>query len=134
VIRCSQRASGVTITLDVEPSLPRVAAVAPDLNQVWTQLIENAIDATGRGGVVNVRAVCDGQAVVAAVCDDGRGIPEEIQHRIFEPFFTTKDVGEGVGLGLYTVRRVVSEFGGDVEFKSRPGHTEFRIRLPGLPA
>jgi signal transduction histidine kinase len=131
VIRCGPNASGVTITLDVEASLPLVAAVGPDLNQVWSHLIGNAIDAAA-GGRVDVRARCEGKTVVVAVADDGTGIAEEIQPRIFDPFFTTKGVGEGVGLGLDTVRRIVSEFGGEVEFESRPGRTEFRVRLPGV--
>jgi signal transduction histidine kinase len=132
VIRCGERASGVTITLEVEPSLPRVAAVGPDLNQVWSHLIDNAIDAAAHGGHVDVRAFRDAGTVVVAVSDDGAGIAEEIQPRIFDPFFTTKGVGQGVGLGLETVRRVVREFGGEVEFESRPGRTEFRVRLPGV--
>jgi signal transduction histidine kinase len=132
VIRCGPKASRVKINLDVEPSLPPVAAVAPDLNQMWTHLIENAIDAAPDGGAVEVRAARAGASVVVSVTDGGAGIAENIQHRIFEPFFTTKDVGDGVGLGLYTVRRVASEFGGEVELKSRPGKTEFSVRLPGL--
>ena len=137
VIRCGPRVRDVSLTLDVEPSLPLVTAVAPDLNQVWSNLIENAIDAAGGGGAggrVEVRAWHEGRMVVVAVRDNGAGIPAEIQPRIFDPFFTTKAVGEGVGLGLDTVRRIVLEFSGDVEFESSPGRTEFRVRLPGIPA
>lgn len=131
VIRCGPHASNVTIALEIDPGLPQVAAVAPDLNQMWASLIDNAA-AAGRN--VRVRAAREGQTVVVAVSDDGHGIPEEIQNRIFEPFFTTKDVGAGVGLGLYSVRLIASEIGGEVEFDSRPGHTEFRVRLPGIAA
>jgi signal transduction histidine kinase len=132
VIRCGPRARGVTVTLDVDQTLPRVAAVAPDLNQVWSNLIENAMDAVGVGGRVDVRAQRDAGSVLVCVSDNGTGIPLEVQPKIFDPFFTTKPVGEGVGLGLDTVRRVVREFGGDVEFESQPGRTEFRVRLPSV--
>jgi signal transduction histidine kinase len=77
-------------------------------------------------------AALHGSTIVVSVTDDGAGIPVEVQPRIFDPFFTTKPVGEGVGLGLDIVRRAVSDFGGDVEFDSVPGRTEFRVRLPAM--
>jgi len=134
ITRHGANASGVTLTLDIGPSLPKVAAVAADLNQVWSHLVGNAVYATAGDGEVDVRAMLDGHTVVVAVRDNGPGIPVHLQSRIFDPFFTTKPVGEGIGLGLDTVRRTVSDFGGEVEFESQPGRTEFRVRLPAVPA
>jgi signal transduction histidine kinase len=132
VLRSKANGKDVTLSLELAEALPRVSAVAPDLNQVWSNLIDNAIDATSRGGHIDVRARRDGAMVVVSVTDDGTGIPDEVQPRIFDPFFTTKDVGKGTGLGLDIVRRTVRNFSGEVEFDSRPGHTEFRVRLPAV--
>jgi signal transduction histidine kinase len=121
---------GATVRLEIAPGLPLVPAVVPDLNQVWSNLLHNALDAIRTGGVVNVAAAAENGSVVVRVVDDGIGIPPEVQPRIFEPFFTTKPLGEGVGLGLDMVRRIVRSHYGDVEFESSPGRTEFRVRLP----
>jgi signal transduction histidine kinase len=100
------------------------------LNQVWSNLLHNALDAISSGGEVEVSATEESGMVVVRVVDNGRGIPPDIQPRIFDPFFTTKPVGTGVGLGLDMVRRIVRTHDGEVEFDSRPGRTEFRVRLP----
>ncbi len=105
-------------------------ANAGELNQVWTNLIDNAIDAVGGRGRIRVRALLDGDMVTVEIVDDGPGIPREIQNRIFEPFFTTKEIGEGTGLGLDTVRRIVTGHGGEITFDSEPGETRFTVRLP----
>ena len=129
----THRAESLSFTVDVEVAdgLPSVEGVAPELNQVWHNLIDNALDAVGRsGGHVLARTQHHGRWVVVEVIDDGPGIPDEIAGKIFDPFFTTKGVGEGAGLGLETVRSVLSRHGGDVDFESRPGRTIFKVSLP----
>ena len=122
---------GVEVGLELEPELPRVAAYGGELNQVWTALLANAIDAVGGGGRVGIRTTCERDLVLVEVADDGPGIPEPIRGRIFEPFFTTKDVGSGTGLGLdVSYRIVVGRHGGDIHVVSEPGDTRFEVRLP----
>ena len=104
-------------------------AVGAELNQVWMNLIDNAIDAVGQGGHVTVRAARDRDHVLVSVIDDGPGVPVEIKGRIFDPFFTTKGVGQGTGLGLDIVRRLLQRQNGDISLESVPGHTEFQVRL-----
>jgi signal transduction histidine kinase len=119
------------IVRDYDTSLPRLWANAGELNQVWTNLIDNALDAIAPGGRVTIRTVGRGEDAIVEIRDDGAGIAEELQARIWEPFFTTKDVGEGSGLGLDIVRRiVVRQHRGDIGVDSRPGDTCFRVRIP----
>jgi signal transduction histidine kinase len=101
-----------------------------ELNQIWANLIDNALDAVPDGGRVEVVAARERQCVVVRVVDNGPGIPEDMRERIFDPFFTTKPVGHGTGLGLDIVRRLVRHNDGEIEVESRPGRTEFRISLP----
>jgi len=125
------RARGVRIEQDFPPELPRVPAYAGELNQVWTNLLDNALDAVGEGGRVAVRARTEGPFLRVDIEDDGAGIPDAVRQRIFEPFFTTKGVGEGTGLGLDVVRRIVeARHAGAVAVESRPGRTVFTVRLP----
>ncbi len=124
------RAKSVAITLNISADLPTVRGYAVEINQIWMNLIDNAIDAAPVNGHVSVTAMVEGADVIVAVADDGLGIPSEIKEQIFDPFFSTKPVGEGTGLGLDIVRRVVHWHNGDVNVDSRPGHTEFRVRLP----
>ncbi len=121
---------GVTVIRDFDPSLPRVCAHGSELNQVWTNLIDNAVSSMQGKGELRLRTRRDGNQAVVEIEDNGPGIPLEIQSRVFEPFFTTKDVGEGTGLGLETVARVVRQHRGEVGFESRPGRTCFQVRLP----
>ena len=122
---------GIEVGLDLDPELPRVTAYGGELNQVWTALLDNAIDAVGEGGRVRLRTTCEGDRVLVEVSDSGPGIPEHIRGRIFEPFFTTKDVGSGTGLGLDVgYRIVVGRHGGDIHVVSEPGDTRFEVRLP----
>ncbi len=128
------RKKGVEVTRDYERDLPPVEAFPGELNQVWTNLIDNAIDAVAPGGRVTVRAAREGDFVRVDICDDGPGIPPEIEGRIWEPFFTTKPVGEGTGLGLEVVGRiVVRRHGGTIAVASVPGDTCFSVRLPLTP-
>jgi signal transduction histidine kinase len=116
--------------VDVEPDLPRVRGFVGELNQVWANLIDNALDAVADAGRVEVTAKRERQRVVVRVVDNGPGIPAEIRARIFDPFFTTKPVGRGTGLGLDIVRRLVSHNDAEIDVESRPGRTEFRVSLP----
>ncbi|HUF25158.1 MAG TPA: ATP-binding protein [Vicinamibacterales bacterium] len=124
------RAKAVTLTLDVSPDLPRPWGVAGELNQVWLNLMSNAIDAAPEQGHVIVTAMPGRDSVIVSVVDDGHGIPEEHRDRIFEPFFTTKPPGEGTGLGLDIVQSIVRSHDGSIEVNSAPGRTEFRVCLP----
>jgi signal transduction histidine kinase len=125
---------GINVERDYDPALPTITAHGGELNQVWTNLIDNAADALGGTGTIRVGAHADGDRVVVTVEDDGPGIPDEAVHRVFEPFFTTKGVGEGTGLGLDIARRiVVDSSGGELTVDSRPGRTVFRVSLPLAP-
>ncbi len=134
VLRAKVKAKSATVGVAVEPGLPPVLAYGGELNQVWVNLIDNALDAVGPGGRVDVSAKRDGAKLVVRIADDGPGIPDAIRQRIFDPFFTTKPVGEGTGLGLDIVRRLVNRHDGEIEVASRPGHTVFTVSLPIRPA
>jgi signal transduction histidine kinase len=111
--------------------VPEILAFAGELNQVWTNLIDNAIDAMPEGGALRIEATPSNGKVEVRIIDSGHGIPAELKTRIFEPFFTTKDVGDGTGLGLEIVRRIVAiRHGGSIDIASQPGRTEFTISLP----
>jgi len=134
VLRPKASEKGVTVRFDVPSGLPKVHVVAADLNQAWSNLLENAVDAVDGGGEVAICATAHDGVVVVEFTDNGPGIAPDIQPRIFDPFFTTKPVGKGTGLGLDIVRRVVLDYAGEVEFTSHPGRTVFRVRLPARPA
>jgi signal transduction histidine kinase len=126
--------TAIRIERDYDRSLPKLAVHGSELNQVWTNLLDNAIGALGEEGTITVRTRRDGDRAVVEIEDDGPGIAPEIRDRIFEPFFTTKDVGEGTGLGLDTARRIVTDrHDGRMALESEPGRTVFRVALP-LPA
>ncbi len=120
----------VRVVRDYDPDLPPITAHASQLNQVWTNLIDNAIDAVGGDGTVRILTLRAGDEAVVEVVDDGPGVPPDVQSRIFEPFFTTKEVGAGTGLGLDIVRRIVETHHGQVRVLSEPGETRFEVRLP----
>lgn len=111
-------------------NLPQINVYGSQLNQVWTNLIDNAIDATGGKGQIWIRTSVEGDRIRVEIADDGAGIPPDIQPRIFEQFFTTKQVGKGTGLGLDIARRIVVGHKGDIRFDSQPGNTRFQVRLP----
>jgi signal transduction histidine kinase len=122
---------GINVVKDFDHSLPTVPAHPAELNQVWTNLIDNAIYAMAEGGTLTVRTVREDGWVLVEICDTGAGIPVEMQQKIFEPFFTTKPVGEGTGLGLDISYRVIAQrHGGDLRVVSHPGDTRFQVRLP----
>jgi signal transduction histidine kinase len=110
---------------------PRIMAYGSELNQVWTNLIDNAVDAVDGSGKICLGSFVEDNQLVVEIMDNGRGIPTAIQSRIFEPFFTTKGVGSGTGLGLIISNRIVADrHGGEIEFESKPGETRFKVRLP----
>lgn len=121
---------GITVTRDYDRSLPTICAYGSELNQVWTNLIDNAIDAMGGEGKIWIRTARENNCLLVEITDNGPGISLEIQERIFEPFFTTKQVGQGTGLGLVISYRIVDKHKGDIRFFSQPGNTRFQIILP----
>ncbi len=124
------RGKSVEVSLDLPDDLPAAHAVGAELNQVWMNLIDNAIDAVPVGGHIVISGARDLNCVTVRIIDDGPGIPSEIRGRIFDPFFTTKGVGKGSGLGLDIVRRLLQRHEGEVAVESVPGRTEFQVRIP----
>jgi signal transduction histidine kinase len=124
------RDKSLSVKVDVAPDLPPVNAVEGELEQIWMNLVDNALDAVDVGGHLSVTAKPEGRGVVVRIVDDGPGIPAEHQRKIFDPFFTTKPTGSGTGLGLDIARAHARRHGGDIDFDSRPGRTEFRVTLP----
>jgi signal transduction histidine kinase len=121
----------VTVVKDYDPGLPKIPAYPGELNQVWTNLIDNAVSAMQAAGTLTVRTARDRDQLLVEIGDTGPGVPAAIQKRIFEPFFTTKPVGEGTGLGLdISWRIVVNSHHGDLRVESAPGETRFQVRLP----
>ncbi|QJW88379.1 cyclic nucleotide-binding domain-containing protein [Spirosoma taeanense] len=125
----------IAVTLHVPDDLPAVCGWPGELNQVWTNLIDNAIDALPEGGQLTIDCELDQRAegmafVLTKVIDNGAGIPEDIRDKIFEPFFTTKEIGAGTGLGLDIVQGVVKHHNGSIKVQSEPGRTEFSVCLP----
>jgi signal transduction histidine kinase len=129
ILASKARDKGVSITLDVEPDLPRAYATGGEINQVWLNLIDNAIDAVSESGHIKIKAGKELDRIVVHVIDDGPGIPSDIGPRIFDPFFTTKPPGQGTGLGLDITWRLLRRYHGDISFDSHPGNTEFRVSL-----
>lgn len=122
---------GVSVKREYSRALPRIEAYASELNQVWTNIIDNAIDAMQGQGTLTIRTFEESERVIVEICDSGAGIPPEIQERIFEPFFTTKPVGSGTGLGLHiSYNIIVLKHQGQITVRSRPGETCFRVALP----
>jgi signal transduction histidine kinase len=122
----------IAIVREYDRTLPKLTVRGSELNQVWTNLLDNAIDALGSSGTITITTRRDGaNCALIEIADDGPGIPSDVAERIFDPFFTTKDVGAGTGLGLATARRiVVDRHDGSLTLESEPGRTVFRVRLP----
>ena len=136
LMQSKAKTKSVSLTLEISSNLPGVHGIGGEINQVWSNLIDNAIDAAPNGGHVHVTATPEINRVIIRVVDDGPGVPPELIGRIFDPFFTTKPVGQGLGLGLDIAHSLARRHGGDIEVHSRPGggQTEFRVTLPGLQA
>jgi signal transduction histidine kinase len=110
--------------------VPAIAAYPDELNQVWSNLLHNSIHAMNNKGTLEIRICKQDNLVVVNITDSGHGIPEDLRDRIFQPFFTTKPRGEGSGLGLDIVKKVIEQHGGQITFDSRPGLTTFSVKLP----
>jgi len=122
---------GVTVRREYSPDLPRIEAYASELNQVWTNIIDNAIDAMNGSGVITLRTYAENDHVAVEIVDNGPGIPADIQTRIFEPFFTTKAPGHGTGLGLHISHDIIANrHHGQLLVESKPGETKFKVMLP----
>jgi signal transduction histidine kinase len=124
------RGKAIEVEREFDYGLPRICAYGAELNQVWTNLIVNAIDAMAEGGRLRVRTFQHFDDVVVEVEDNGSGISSAVLPHIFEPFFTTKGVGEGTGLGLDTAMRVIRKHRGEIRVQSKPGATTFRVSIP----
>jgi signal transduction histidine kinase len=134
VLRSKAGKKSATVVVEAEPDLPPIRGFVGELNQIWANLIDNALDAIPDAGRVEVLATRENRQVVVRIVDNGSGIPEGILDRIFDPFFTTKPMGQGTGLGLDIVRRLVRHNDGEITVESRPGRTEFRVALPAIDA
>ena len=133
ILQYKIRKAGITIIREYDSNLPHVNAYGNELNQVWTNLIDNAIDSIGEHGTISIRTKNESNDhILVEIVDNGsQGIPEKIKSRVFEPFFTTKDLDKGTGLGLSISHRIVTEtHRGDIRVYSRPGETRFQVRLP----
>ncbi|HYX19605.1 MAG TPA: ATP-binding protein, partial [Thermoanaerobaculia bacterium] len=130
VLKAKARSKAVAVGVELEADLPRVRGFVGELNQIWGNLIDNALDAVSEKGRVDVIAGRHDGRICVRIADNGSGIPAEIRDRIFDPFFTTKPAGLGTGLGLDIVRRLVQHNDGTIEVDSAPGRTEFRVSLP----
>jgi signal transduction histidine kinase len=121
----------VKLVRSYDHSVPRIMAYGSELNQVWTNLLDNAIDAVKGAGKICVSTSREGDVIAVEIVDNGPGISTEVQARMFEPFFTTKGVGSGKGLGLVISNRIVGDrHGGEIVFESKPMETRFKVRLP----
>jgi signal transduction histidine kinase len=120
---------GISVTRNYA-ELPAVPVYVDELNQVWTNLIHNAVQALGGRGDIIIETRLDGPYVAITIEDNGPGIPPDVMPRIFDPFFTTKPKGEGTGLGLGIVKQIVDKHGGKIDVSSKPGCTRFTVRLP----
>ena len=130
ILKYKLKKKNIAVTREYAESLPRIKAYGSELNQVWTNLIVNAVDAMSEGGKLKVRTKREPTDILVEIRDNGAGIPANARTRIFEPFFTTKPVGEGTGLGLDTVARIIRKHRGNIRFESKPGDTCFQVRLP----
>jgi signal transduction histidine kinase len=120
----------ISVIREYDPDLPHILARGGELNQLWTNLIDNAIDVLAGQGQIRLITRGENNYVMVEVADNGPGIPAETLPHIFEPFFTTKEVGAGTGLGLDIAYRIVKQHHGTIEVQSQPGHTRFIVRLP----
>jgi signal transduction histidine kinase len=130
VLASKARGKSITLRKEIDPDLPKVLGMGGELNQVWMNLIDNALDAAPNGGMVTVGAKREHAFLTVRIVDNGPGIPEHVRPKIFDPFFTTKPPGQGTGLGLDIVQRVVRAHRGELDVTCAPGRTEFRVGLP----
>jgi signal transduction histidine kinase len=135
LVMLASKTKGLEVVKEFDRTLPEVPAYAAELNQVWTNIIDNAVGAMAGSGTLTIRTWRDRDNAVVEIGDTGPGVPDDIRDRIFEPFFTTKAIGEGTGLGLdISWRIVVNKHHGDLRVTSVPGDTRFQVVLPLQPA
>ena len=120
----------ILVDMNTQENMPEFCGYVSELNQVWTNLIDNAIDAVDEGGKIEIEAKSTNGDLHMIFRDNGSGIPADVKNKIFDPFFTTKDVGKGTGLGLDVVRKIVDKHEGRIEVESAPGNTEFKLTFP----
>ncbi len=132
LILLKHKLRGIKTMVDIEPDLPSIEASGRDLNQVWTNLIDNAADAMDGSGTLTIEAARKNGAVMVRISDTGPGIDPEVRQRIFDPFFTTKEPGQGTGLGLHTVHTIVTRSGGDISVDSSSSGTTFTLSFPSV--
>ena len=132
LILLKHKLRSVQVETDFDDDLMAVEAPGRDLNQVWTNLIDNAADAMAEGGELRVSAHNEEDQVVVTVSDTGHGIPEDVREKIFDPFFTTKEPGKGTGLGMHTVHTIIGRIGGSISLDSGEDGTTFTVRLPAV--
>jgi signal transduction histidine kinase len=131
LVMLGHRLRGVTVVRDFGTDVPMIEAYAGELNQVWTNIIDNAVDAMGESGTLRVATRVEDGEVVIEIADTGPGMPPDVAARAFEPFYTKKDVGKGTGLGFDIARRIIVErHRGQIMIDSRPGETVLRVKLP----
>jgi signal transduction histidine kinase len=131
LVMLARKLSGIEVRREYAADLPAVPGYPAELNQIWTNLIDNAADAMSAGGVLTVRTRADAESVFVEIADDGPGVPESVRGTLFEPFVTTKPAGAGSGLGLETARRIVERrHGGSLTYSTGPEGTTFCVRLP----
>lgn len=130
ILKHKLKTKNISVVREYAENLPKITAHGSLLNQVWTNLIDNAVDSMSDGGKLKIKTKLEPDDIMIEIRDNGAGIPPEIQSRIFEPFFTTKGVSEGTGLGLDTVARIVRKHRGNIRFETKPGDTCFQVRLP----
>ncbi|MEJ2194678.1 MAG: ATP-binding protein, partial [Ignavibacteriaceae bacterium] len=131
VILRSRLKNGISVEREYSENLPRIQAYGSELNQVWTNIIDNAIDAMNGNGRITIKTYKENQQLVVELKDSGPGIPEDVQSKIFDPFFTTKSIGKGTGMGLNISHNIiVQKHKGEIKVKSKPGETCFQIKLP----
>jgi signal transduction histidine kinase len=130
ILRHKLSKTAIKVVREYDPALPHIEAFAGELNQVWTNILDNAIDALGKEGEIKLRTYRADDQVVVELADNGPGVPKDIQGRIFDPFFTTKPPGVGTGLGLNIAYNIVQKHYGEIALKSNPGETCFQVKLP----
>lgn len=123
----------IQASVEAPEDLPHPCVFAGELNQVWTNIIDNAIDAMDEGGQLIIKLQHQDDAIQVLITDNGSGIPADVLHRIFDPFFTTKAIGHGSGMGLDLSKKIIEQHGGTITVDSKPGETTFKIKLPENP-
>lgn len=130
ILQHKLRKCNITVIEEYDEAMPQVNVMVGEMNQVWVNLIDNAVDAMGYGGTLRIHTEKDGDCARISIMDNGPGIPQEIQTRVFEPFFTTKEIGKGTGLGLDIVHQIISQHQGTIKLASVPGETRFTVSVP----